>query len=193
MTGPLDSLIPIYDARERFLVRVRAPAPLVYQTAAQFDVQSVALVQAIFWLRGRFLGSKPTQANPFSRGFLVGASSLGWGVLREEPGRLFVAGGYCQPWRPDVVFHPLTHASFQSFAEPNQVKIAWTLEVDPLAESRATLATETRAVATDADARHRFRTYWRWARFGIHSIRWLLLPAIRREAEARYQSFRAAV
>jgi hypothetical protein len=143
--SPLDSFIPTCDARERFQVRVRAPAPLVYQAAAQFDVQSVALVRAIFWLRGRFLGSQPAQGNPFSRGFLVGAQSLGWGILREDPGQLFIAGAYCQPWRPDVVFHPLSLATFSSFAEPGQVKIAWTLEVDPLAESRATLATETRA------------------------------------------------
>ncbi|HET9325310.1 MAG TPA: hypothetical protein VFQ05_00900 [Candidatus Eisenbacteria bacterium] len=32
----------------------------------------------------------------------------------------------------------------------------------------------------------RFRSYWRWARFGIVTIRILLLPAIRRETERRW-------
>jgi hypothetical protein len=41
-------------------------------------------------------------------------------------------------------------------------------------------------VATDAEARRRFRRYWRWARFGIVAIRLLILPAIRREAERRW-------
>lgn len=188
MAGPLDSLIPLPDARERFHVRVRAPAALVYQTAAQFDVQSVPLVRAIFWLRGRLLGARPEPASPFSRGLLAGARSLGWGVLREDSGRLFIAGAYCQPWHADVVFHPLTPDGFTSFEEPGQVKIAWTLEVEPLAASRATLATETRVLATDPEARRRFRAYWRWARFGIHAIRWLMLPAIRRRAEARHRA-----
>jgi hypothetical protein len=48
------------------------------------------------------------------------------------------------------------------------------------------LAQETRAAATDETARTSFLRYWRWARFGIVSIRRLLLPAIRRAAEARW-------
>lgn len=188
MASPLDVILPTCDARERFQLRVQAPASVVYQTAAHFDFQSVTLVRFIFWLRSRLLGSRPGPPAPPSQGFLTGARSLGWGVLREEPGRLFVAGAYCQPWLPDVVFHPLTMADFGPFTAPNQVKIAWTLEVDPLDDSHSTLGTETRAMATDAEARRRFRHYWRWARFGIYSIRWLLLPEIRRQAQASYRS-----
>lgn len=190
MASPLDSLIPTYDARERFQLRVGAPAPVVYRTASQFDLQSLALVRFTFWLRARLLGSRSSPSSPPSQGFLAEARDLGWGVLREEPGRLFIAGGYCQPWLPDVVFHPLSSDSFGPFSAPGQVKIAWTLEVEPLDQSHSTLGTETRALATDAEARRRFRRYWRWARFGIHSIRWLLLPAIRHQAQARYRAIR---
>jgi len=186
MAGPLDPFIPNYDARERFQVKARAPARLVYDTASRFDVQSVALVRAIFWLRGRILGSTPAPPNPFATGFLTGAQQLGWGVLREEPGRLFVAGAYCQPWQANVVFTPLSQATFASFLAPGHVKIAWTLEAEPVDAGHSILASETRAVGTSPDAQRRFRSYWRWARFGIHTIRWLLLPAIRRDAEARY-------
>ena len=56
-----------------------------------------------------------------------------------------------------------------------------------MTETSSTLATETRAVATDAEARARFRRYWRWARFGIVAIRWFMLPAIRREAERAWR------
>ena len=49
---------------------------------------------------------------------------------------------------------------------------------------------ETRAVATDDVARSRFMAYWRWARFGIVTIRWLLLPGIRDQAEARSRAVR---
>jgi len=190
VASPLDAFIPTYDARERFQLRVSAPAQLVYETAARFDVQSVALVQAIFWLRGRILGADPTPPNPFASGFLAGARKLGWGVLREEPGHLFVAGAYCQPWRANVVFTPLSQISFASFVAPGQVKIAWTLETESVDPGHTILASETRAVGTSPDAQRHFRSYWRWARFGIHSIRWLLLPAIRRQAQARYSSGR---
>ena len=108
---------------------------------------------------------------------------MGWGVLAREPGRCFVAGARCQPWLGDVVFTPVSPAEFAAYAEPNQVKIAWTLEVESLGPDSSRLATETRAVATDEAARKRFRGYWRWARFGIVAIRWLMLPAIRRQAE----------
>ena len=47
-------------------------------------------------------------------------------------------------------------------------------------------AQETRAVATDEQARRMFRRYWRWARFGIVAIRRLILPAVRRAAERRW-------
>lgn len=186
MASPLDPFIPVFDARERFQVRVRAPAELVYQTAAQFDMDSVGLVHAIFRLRALVLGAGPTPASPFAKGFLLGAQQLGWGLLREEPGHLFVAGACCRPWEAEVVFTPLTPATFAPFSDPGLVKIAWTLETIAIDTGRCILASETRALGTSPDAQRRFRSYWRWARFGIHAIRWLLLPAIRRRAEARY-------
>ena len=80
-------------------------------------------------------------------------------------------------------FTAIPPAEFAAFQEPDLVKIAWTLEVESQGVASTLLSTETRAVATDATARRRFRRYWRWARFGIVAIRWLMLPAIRRQAE----------
>ena len=183
--SPLDPFIPVFDARERFQVRVRAPSQLVYQTAATFDLESLPLVHAIFWLRARLMGAGPEARSPFAPGLLAGARELGWGTLVDQPGRRFVAGGYCQPWLPNVAFTPLGPETFAAFTAPDFVKIAWTLETDPQGPRQTLLATETRAVATSPAAQRRFRRYWRWARFGIYSIRWLLLPALRRQAEAR--------
>ena len=66
------------------------------------------------------------------------------------------------------------------------MKIAWTLEAEALGPALTRFAQETRAVATDEQARIRFRRYWRWARFGIIAIRLLMLPALRRSAERRW-------
>jgi hypothetical protein len=63
------------------------------------------------------------------------------------------------------------------------VKIARTLEAQPLGAARSRLVQEICAIATDEPARARFRRYSRRARFGILSIRRLLSQAVRRAAE----------
>ena len=87
----------------------------------------------------------------------------------------------------DVVFSPIAPEQFANFSEPEQVKIAWTLEAEALGPALTRFATETRAVATDAEGRKKFLRYWRSFKIGIVTIRLLLLPAIRREAERRWR------
>lgn len=185
MAAVIDSFIPQPDVRERHETVVRAPAELVLEVARRFDVQSIPLVRTIFWLRGKLLRAKaPASARP--KGLDTDAlRAMGWGVLAEVPGRSFVAGAACQPWQADVVFTPIAPDRFAAYVEPDRVKIAWTLEVEALGPALSRFATETRAVATDAQARAKFRRYWRYAGIGILAIRWLLVPAVRRQAEGR--------
>ena len=186
--GALAAFIPHPDVRERHEVRVRAPARLVFETAAAFDLQSIGLVRTIFRMRERMLGARAVERRP--QGFLVEMQSIGWACLERREGELFVGGAACQPWLADVVFEPIPRERFAAWAEPGRVKIAWTIETQAIGPERTRLASETRAVATSDDARTRFKAYWRWARFGIVTIRWLLLPGIRSQAEARWRSVR---
>jgi hypothetical protein len=124
---------------------------------------------------------------PLRRLALEDLLEIGWGLLTIEEGRLFIAGAACRPWQADVVFFPIPTERFLAYAEPECVKIAWTLEAEPLDRELTRFATETRVVATDQPARLKFRRYWRLARFGILPIRWLLLPAVRRQAEREWQ------
>src|ERR1051325_10499363 len=117
---------------------------------------------------------------------------LGWGVLVELPDRLVVGGAACRPWQANVGFTPIPDERSAGYAEPNRMKIACTLDAEARAPAVTGFARETPAVATDAEARIRFRRYWRWARFGIISIRLLLLPAIRRTVERRWATAREA-
>jgi hypothetical protein len=184
----LDPFIPVPDVRERHMLAVHAPAELVADVARHFDLASLPLVRVAFWLRGRLMRARGLAARrPMDVGSLL---RMGWGLLAEEPGRFFAAGAVCQPWRGDVVFTPEEASRFASYAEPGFVKIAWTFETEPLGPTLTSLASETRAVATDAAARIEFLRYWRWARFGIVGIRRLLLPAIRRSAEQRWSAGR---
>ena len=192
MTGaawhPLDAWIPRPDVRERHELRVRAPAALVFETAANLDLQSIGLVRTIFAMRERLLGARKVERKP--QGFFAEMQAIGWTCLERREGALLVGGAACQPWLADVVFHPIPSERFAGWSEPDHVKIAWTLETEAPEPERTRLASETRVVATDDRARARFMAYWRWARFGIVTIRWLLLPAIRREAEARWRAVR---
>jgi hypothetical protein len=184
---PLERFMPHPDVRERFEVVVRAPAELVMAVASGFDMQSLPIVKAIFRLRESLLrAGSPAPRSP--QGILAETRALGWGLLEEQPGRLVICGARCQPWLPNVRFSAIAPADFAAYAEPGQVKIAWTLEATELGPALTRFAQETRAVATDEPARILFRRYWRWARFGIISIRLLMLPAVRREAERRWSA-----
>lgn len=184
--SPLAAFIPAPDVRERFGIRVQAPAALVFEVATEMDLQSLTPVRWIFRLRERLMHAGPLPPRQ-PQGLLRELLGLGWGVLVEQPGRLIVGGAACQPWKADVAFHPIPPDRFASYDEPNHVKIAWTLEAEPIGPNLTRFTSETRAVATDEAARARFRRYWRWARFGIVTIRLLLLPAVRREAERRWR------
>jgi hypothetical protein len=182
----LDRFIPDPDLQIRHKIMVRAPAALVFETAQTFDLRTALLVRAIFWVRGVILGAKAA-APDWSPGFVPVMLGMGWGVLAQESNRQFVAGTVCQPWLADVVMKPIPPEQFAGYSEPNQVKIIWTLEAEPVGEARCRFATETRAVATDGEAQAKFRMYVRRFGIGMAMIRWLLLPAIRSEAESRWR------
>lgn len=183
--APLERFIPHPDVRERFETTIRAPAALVMDVAGEFDMQSLPAVKLIFRLRERL--ARATRVVPRKpQGILEETRALGWGLLAEQPGRFIVCGATCQPWLADVVFSAVAPDQFLAYAQPGQVKIAWTLEAAEIGPGLTRFGQETRAVATDLQSRIRFHRYWRWARFGIIAIRLLMLPAIRRAAERRW-------
>lgn len=183
--GLLDRYITQPDAGGRHEITIHAPANVVLEVARGFDMESIALVRAIIRLRAWVLGARASPAR--RRGGLVAETlAMGWGRLAEVPDRYYIAGAACQPWQGDVVFTPIPPDRFATYADPDRVKIAWTLEAEPLDRDHTRFATETRAVATEADARVKFRRYWRTFGIGAVAIRWLILPALRREAERRW-------
>ncbi len=186
----IERFLPHADITERHEVIIRAPADLVFDVAENFNLRSIPLIRAIFWLRAKLLGGAPPSAELFEKGLVAETKALGWGVLAQRPGRELVMGGVTQPWKADVTFTAVPEDRFLAFAEPDLVKIVWTLEAEPLGDSLTRFRHETRVVATDEAARQKFRRYWRVFGIGIVMIRWLLLPALRREAERRSRLIR---
>ena len=183
----LDTFIPHPDAGGRYEITIHAPADLVLNVARNFDIESVRMVRGIFWLRAKVLGAALPAERP-RQGLVDNMKAMGWVCLADQPGRFYIGGAACQPWLADVVFSPIVPEQFVDYTGPDQVKIAWTLEVESLGPALTRFATETRVVATDDQARVRFRSYWRKFGIGIVLIRRLLLPVIRRHAEQQYHA-----
>lgn len=178
----LDRFMPEYEVRERHEAAVAAPADQTFAAARELDLGRAPLVQGIFAARQLFMGGRAAPPSP-PRPFVDEALALGWRVLAETPGRQLVFGAVTQPWQADVVFRGLAPEEFAAFAEPGYVKIAWTIEADPLGTDLSLFRTETRVATTDAAARARFRRYWAVVRPGIVMIRLEMLRQVRRRAE----------
>jgi hypothetical protein len=180
----LDRFIPEYEVVERHRIWIAAPAEVVLDTAREQDLMESGLVRAIFKTREVVMGASPDD-RPRPRGLLATVRSLGWGVLAELPGREVVVGAVTSPWEANVTFHALPPDQFARYREPGVVKIVWTLRARPPGDNASLFLTETRAIATDPDARARFRRYWTFVSPGVSSIRWLLLRPVKHDAERR--------
>ncbi len=180
----VDQFIPNPEVDEYHSLDIAAPAPVVLEAAKAMDLQSAPLIKAIFFLRAvpSLLRGEPFRPEG-SRGILEETLAQGFGVLAEDAGREIVIGAYCRPWLADVEFRPLPPEEFASFDEPGFVKIAVSLAAEPLGADSSRFVTRTRAVATDAEARRKFRRYWSRMSAGIILIRWFFLPLLKRQVE----------
>lgn len=180
----LDPFMPRFDVREHHEAKVLAPADLTWASVRELDLHRSPLIRGIFQARQLFMGGRTGPEREPAVPFLDEVLALGWRVLAEEPGQGMVLGAATQPWVADVVFRGLPAEEFTAFDEPGWVKIAWTVQVTPLGQDASLFRTETRALATDPEARARFRRYWTVVRPGILLIRREMLRLVKREAEA---------
>jgi hypothetical protein len=179
----LDRFIPAYDVVDRYHATVAAPADIAFAAACEIHLQQSAIIRAIFSGRELLLRSAP---DPTTRppGLMAWTRSMGWGVLAEVPGREIVVGAVTRPWDANPVFRTLPPEDFAAFDEPDYVKIVWTMRADPAGAQTSVVRHETRAIATDARARRKFRTYWSFLSPGIILIRRVALGLVTRDAEA---------
>ncbi len=182
----LDGFMPLYDVVERHHIHVAAPADLTLGVARDMNVFDSRIVRAIFRGRELMLGATPPpEGVAMPPGLVPAALRLGWGVLSDEAGHEIVLGAVTRPWEVNPTFRDLLPRDFAAFAEPDYVKIAWTLRADPQQDGSCIFRTETRAIATDVGARAKFRPYWALAAPGIALIRRMMLEPVKAEAERR--------
>lgn len=182
----LDRFMRDHDVVERHAIAVDAPAEVTFAASKEMELDESRIVRAIFRARELILRAAP-DATSRPKAFFDLVTSLGWGVLAETPGREVVLGAVTKPWKANPVFRALSPDEFEAFDEPDHVKIAWTLRADPAPNGGSIFRTETRAVATDASARSKFRMYWSLLSPGIILIREAMLPALKARAERAWR------
>lgn len=180
----LDRFMPTYEVVERHHIAVDAPPRVTLAAAGAQQLLHHPIIRAIFKTRELMLGSTPNQS-PEPSALLPMVLAIGWRILAQTDDREVVVGAVTKPWEPNVTFKGLDPAEYAAFAEAGYVKIIWSLRADPIESNRSIFRTETRALATDRDARVRFRRYWAFASPGIWLIRRASLGPLKREAERR--------
>jgi hypothetical protein len=180
----LDRFMPRYHVAERHQIGVAAPREVTFGALMDVDLRDSRVIRAIFKGRQILLGADADK-QPDARGLVAMTKALGWGVLAEEPGREIIMGAVTQPWKANVVFRSLAPHEFASFCEPGYVKIVWTLRADVAGPGESIARTETRGIATDPEARRKFRSYWAKFSPGVFFIRAISLRMVRKEAERR--------
>jgi hypothetical protein len=179
--SPAAPFIPTPDVRDCHEIVIAAPAALVFFDATRVDLHSLPIVRTIFRVRAWLMGDAVEPPRK-SLGLVAEMMVLGWGLLAHSPCRTIVMGAVARPWTRNVTFRSIRPDEFAAFAEPDYVKIVWTLAADPLGPDRTRFRTETRVQATDAVARRKFFWYWLAFGIGIRFIRWSILRALRRKA-----------
>jgi hypothetical protein len=182
----LDTFIPQYDAVEHHQIDVDAPAGVTFGAACDMALDDSPVVRAIFRAREVLMRSAP-DGRPLPHGLLAQTQALGWRELARVPDREVVMGAVTKPWESNPTFRGIPPEQFRAFDEPGYVKIVWTLRAEPRSGG-STFHTETRVLATDRDARRRFRVYWAFLSPGIWLIRWIGLRPMKAEAERRAAS-----
>lgn len=179
--GILEPYIPHYDVREVHTIVVDAPAEAVFAAACALDIEAIPLVRALFAVRAALLGARFRARQ--SRGLIADMTAIGWTPLARAPASV-VMGSITEPWDPQPRFRAVDPQTFAALDEPGHVKIAWTLESTARSPASTLFRTETRAVATDARSRRRFRWYWLAFGLGTALIRSAALRRLKHVCEA---------
>lgn len=180
----LDRVMPECDVRFHHEVTIHAPAEIAFEAASRTNLERSPIVAALFRAREALMRAR--HAEPRSaQGLREQLEGFGWCLLAEEPGRELVFGAIAQPWKPNPAFIGMPAEQFVRFREPDYAKIAFTLRVDPIDDSRSRAQTETQVKTTDAKSRAKFRRYWALLSPGMELIRIVLLAQLKAEAESR--------
>lgn len=184
--GLLDRHLPVYRHREVHELTVGAHPDEVMRAIRELKGRDVALASVLFALRtlpARLLGRPVRTSHPDDR--VVDVILKGGFILLDEGPLEMVVGVIGRFWQVAAALVPLTGpAAFAAFDREGYAKGIMSFTVEPVADGRTRLRTETRVLPLGREAARKFRLYWFFVRPGSGLIRWIWLAAIKRRAEA---------
>lgn len=190
MTTQLDAWLPAYEFSEHHALRVRASAGAVQRALHELDVARIPLVRVLMTLRVLpSLMSTPRATLARLRSRVGGERRMGlmavegFALLDDTP-REIVLGLTGRFWRASAEVLPSDAATFRDTPPPGTARVAMNFLLTPQPDGATLVSTETRIHVPDAAARRKFGWYWRAIRLGSGAIRWAMLRAVKRAAEA---------
>jgi len=181
----LDRLVPMPRLLERHSVDLAAEPDRVWRVARHLDFSKSPFVRALFAVRtipGRLGGTAPVPLELTLDSMRSTPERPGFQVLEETPPRELAVGAIGKVWHLDIPFvHLADSDAFAAFHAPDQVKVAWAIQIEPLGEHDARLTVELRVDATDDEAWGKFLSYFRLVGPASRFIRHAMLRAISAE------------
>ncbi len=170
----LEQILPEFDKCEVHETEIAASPSEVYTAVWKMDLSQSKIIRGLFKLRGMPEGGLT----------LPGLIELGFNVLEDDKENEIVFGLIGSFWSGKPVMEEHDTNSFKEFTTPGNAKAAWNFLIEPMAERRVKLRTETRVKCTDKKSRFIFSLYWFIIRPFSGWIRRIMLKIIKRNAEA---------
>lgn len=166
----IDRYLPKWDVREHHQITIQSSLEEAYRAVKTLDLGRSRLIRVLFALRGMPHKSPMT---------LESLESVGFVVLEEDPPTEIVLGLIGRFWKTKGGVRKIAADDFVSFADPGFVKAVWNFRAEATEDS-SNVSTETRVLATDAQAQRSFRRYWFFVRPFSGLVRREALRLIRR-------------
>jgi hypothetical protein len=181
----LDELMPVYDVKAAYSMRVNATPQRVWQECMNADFSQMPMSRRLMAIRT--LGRKKAPAGAPSTLATMGAAGAGgFFEIARVPEQEIVLGIIGKFWRPNApVLRNWKPEEFSSIAPEGQAKAVWNFHLQPDGTGTGTmLSTETRVLCYGRNARIQFRLYWTLIGFFSGLIRKEMLEMIRRNSES---------
>lgn len=177
----IDEFLPNYEVATHHFIEINAPIEDVYRVVRDLDFGGSSLARFLVWVRNAPARLRGEQALGLTLDDLLG---LGFVLLADEAPRELVLGFVGEFWTASGGLKRLDPAAFRAFVMPGYAKAVMNFAVIGLEDGRTRLTTESRAQCFDEASRRKFQRYLLFTNHLRGVLRWSILRACKRRAEA---------
>jgi hypothetical protein len=181
----LDRLIATPQLVQIDGVDLALPIGQAWELVRHGNLASSPLVRALFALRTlptRLAGHDREPLRLCIDELVSSVAQPGFQLLVDDAPSELVVGAIGKVWQPSIAFaHVPNVAAFAAFAQPDYIKVAWSIRLEPLGACETHVSLELRVDATDIPAWRKFRAYFAIIGPASHFIRRAALAGLARE------------